>query len=89
MEPKNKFFCVTRIFFYLRISFQVCYGYMKKVTTSLDVKFIIFHLLEHLGVLYKLHFLHNFLNKLTKSNILIFNGPLSLWKVVKQIKKTG
>jgi len=40
LKPKNKFFC-GRIFFYLRISIQVCYGYMKKVTTSLDVKFII------------------------------------------------
>ena len=40
-------------------------------------------------MLYKLHFLHNFLNKLTKSKILIFNGPLLLWRVVKQVKKTG
>ena len=47
LEPKNKFFLflcknfLEKPIFYLRISFQIHYGYMKKVTTSLDIKFII------------------------------------------------
>ena len=90
---KNKFFLflcnnfLEKLIFYLRISFQTYYGFMKKITATL-IKFTIsvtwaFRVLKRHD--YKLHFLHNFLNKLTKSNILIFNEPLSLWRVVKQV----
>ena len=45
LEPKNKFFLflcknfLEKLLFYLRISFQIRYGFMKKTTASLDVKF--------------------------------------------------
>ena len=47
LEPKNKFFLflcknfLEKLLFYLRISFQIRYGFMKKTTASLDVKFTI------------------------------------------------
>ena len=47
LEPKNKvflFLCenfLEKLLFYLRISFQIRYGLMKKTTASLDVKFTI------------------------------------------------
>ena len=45
LEPKNVFLLcenfLEKPIFYLRITFRVRYGYMKKVKTSLDVKFII------------------------------------------------
>ena len=45
LKPKNKFLFLCKNFLekfiiYLRISFQVRYGYMKKVTATLDIKFI-------------------------------------------------
>ena len=49
LEPKNKFFLslgknfLEKLIFYLRIFFEVCNGYMKKITASLDIKFIIAH----------------------------------------------
>ena len=47
LEPKNKFFLflwknfLEKLLFYRRISFQIRYGFMKKTTASLDVKFTI------------------------------------------------
>ena len=47
LEPKNKFFLflcknfLEKLLFYLRISFQIRYGFMKKTTASLDVKLTI------------------------------------------------
>ena len=47
LEPKTKFFLFLgenfgeKLILYLRIFFQACYSYMKKITASLDVKFII------------------------------------------------
>ena len=47
LEPKNKFFLflcknfLEKRLFYLRSSFQIRYGFMKKPTASLDVKLTI------------------------------------------------
>ena len=47
LEPKNKFFLflcknfLEKLLFYLRISFQIHYGFMKKTTASLDVQLTI------------------------------------------------
>ena len=49
LEPKNKFFLflcknfLEKLIFHQRISFLACYGYTKKITASLDVKFTIAH----------------------------------------------
>ena len=48
-EPKNKFFLflgenfLEKLILYLRTFFQARYRYTKKITASLDVKFIIAH----------------------------------------------
>ena len=47
LELKNKFFLflcrnfLEKLLLYLRISLQICYGFMKKTTASLDVNFTI------------------------------------------------
>ena len=47
LEPKNRFFLfvgenfLEKLILYLRTLFQARYSYMKKITASLDVKFII------------------------------------------------
>ena len=49
MEPKNKFFLflgenfLEKLILYLRTFFQARYSYTKKITASLDVKFILVH----------------------------------------------